>query len=186
MYTLAVFKNDAENIFHIWPTEQEKWRQNVSIANLYSKAKNALSGKDNAQGSASSTLFRVASCTNRKDWDVDYVELGDVSKDESKAQAEIYAKLLEDEGYTCISRHPRWRAQSSEYAGGKWRVTKIQNLRYAQVKNHAVNMLQDCFYKGEVDRTANCISNFALKVDSEILNISQMWQHVYNEYALKG
>jgi len=43
--------------------------------------------------------------------------------------------------------------------------------------------LQDCFYKGEIDKTANRISNFALKVDSEILNISQMWKHVYNEYA---
>jgi hypothetical protein len=186
MYTLAVFKNDAENIFHIWTTVQTDWRKNVNVPNLYSKARTALSGKDTAQGSASSSLFRVASCTKQNDWDVDYVELGDVSKDESKAQAEIYAKLLEDEGYTCISRHPRFRAQTGEYAGSKWRATKIQNLRYAQVKNHAVNMLQDCFYKGEVDLTANRISNFALKVDSEILNISQMWQHVYNEYALKG
>ena len=186
MWTLAVFKNNAENIFHIWPTEQDKWRQNVSIANLYSKAKDALSGKDNSQASASSSLFRVAMCTNRKDWDVDYVELGDVDKEDSKAQAEIYAQLLEEEGYTCISRHPRWRAQSSEYAGGKWRVTKIQNLKYAQVKNHAIKMLEDCFYKGEVNKTANRISNFTLRADSDILNISQMWQHVYNEYAQKG
>ena len=183
MYTLAVFKNDAENIFHIWTTSQVNWRKNVNVTNLYSKAKDALSGKDNSQGSASSSLFRVAMCTNQTDWDVDYVELGDVSIDESKAQAEIYAKLLEDEGYTCISRHPRFRTQTGKYTGSKWRATKIENLRHVQVKNHAVNMLQDCFYKGEVDRTANRISSFALKVDSGIMNISQMWQHVYNEYA---
>ena len=58
--------------------------------------------------------------------------------------------------------------------------------RYAQVKNHAIKMLEDCFYKGEVNKTANRISNFTLRADSDILNISQMWQHVYNEYAQKG
>ena len=47
-------------------------------------------------------------------------------------------------------------------------------------------MLEDCFYKGDIHKTAIRISNFVLRVDSDILNISQMWQHVYNEYAEKG
>jgi len=182
-HTLCVFVNDQQKLYHIWATKQEQFKKNVNIANAFSKAAYALSGKDSAQSGATTSFYRVLANTNINDWVVDYVELDHVSKKELEENYKIYKDLLEDQGYTCCSRSNTCRIQTGKYAGKKWKATKLENLRYAQVKTHALNMLQDCFYSAKhIDAESNIVARAVLKLDSQVENISQMWQYVYNTY----
>tara|TARA_A100001035_G_scaffold268595_1_gene253732 strand:+ start:134 stop:709 length:576 start_codon:yes stop_codon:yes gene_type:complete len=184
MYKLAIFQNEKEKIFHIWITTQKKYLQNVNVTNLYSKAKYALMGKDSSQAAASSSLFRVAAATNRKDWTVEYVELNLLNTKEVKSQALLYEEMLIDEKYIPISRHPRYRTKSGKYTNKKSRVTLIKNLTRPKVVENAIKMLEDLLIKdfSVIKKASNKIATDVLSIESSIENISQMWSYVESRY----
>ena len=101
-------------------------------------------------------------------------------------QCKVLSVLLEEEGYRCITRDPKVRLQSGRYAGRKWSATKIQNLKYVQIKKYAMSMLEDCFFAGDnINAEANIVARSVVSIDSEIENISQMWRYVFFKYSEK-
>lgn len=183
-HTLCIFKNDRQKVFHIWQTAQEKVMQNVNIVNAFSKAKYAVSGKDSAQPGATTSFYRVLLSTKKEDWDVDYVELDKVNREELQQNYDLYSDLLAEEGFRCLTRDPKVRLQSGRYAGSKFKSRKITNMTYVQIKKYASDMLKDCFVDDEVVMIeSNRVANSVLKIDSEVDNISQMWKFVFFKYS---
>lgn len=183
-HTLCVFKNDAQKVYHIWQTAQEKVKQNVNIVNAFSKARYAVSGKDSAEPGATTSFYRVLLSTKQEDWDVDYVELDEVNKEELQENYDLYSDMLAEQGYRCLTRDPKVRLQSGRYAGSKFKARKISNMTYAQVKEYAVNMLKDCFVEDEIILPESIrIARSVLAVDSEVENVSQMWKFVFFKYS---
>jgi hypothetical protein len=182
-YTLAIYTNDKYGIFHILTSTQTELR-NISISNMFSKSNAALNGKDSSQAAATTSFLRVLASTEKKDWDTEYVKLGEVSNDEVNSEYEYWFNLLVEMGYKCVSRNPRARVKSGNYSGKEWKARKIENMTRAQVKKYAVNMLEDCRVEDEIlQAESNRVTRFVLAVDSEIENISQMWSYVFHSYA---
>ena len=69
---LAIFRNDKIKSFHIWTTTQEDLK-NVTVTNAYSKAKSSINGKLSSESAATTSFFRVLLNTDKKDWDVEYI-----------------------------------------------------------------------------------------------------------------
>ena len=182
--TLCGFKNDAQRVYHIWQTAQERVKQNVNIVNAFSKARYAVSGKDSAEPGATTSFYRVLLSTKQKDWDVDYVELDEVNKEELQENYDLYSDMLAEQGYRCLTRDPKVRLQSGRYAGSKFKARKITNMTYAQVKECAANMLQDCFVDEElILPESNRVACSILTVGNEVENVSQMWKFVFFNYS---
>jgi len=198
-YKLACFYNVELKMFHIWQTTQDKFKQNVTVTNAFSKMRSALSGKDYAVIGASTSFFRVLASTNQTDWDVHYENIGEVTKEEYE---ECY-KILHDEyesdkGYKCLTRDPKVRLQTGRYAGGKWGRYKIASMAYKRVHSHVVNMLEDCLVSDLDPLTPNWISHKALgtsfptplnslgKRSDGFDNLGELWHYVFHHYSENG
>ena len=186
-HTLAIFTNDKLKIFHIWQTRQEKnVKQNVSVTNLFSKAKWSLSGKDSAQSPATTSVMRVVLSTNQSDWSVKHIYIGDVDKSELEIVYELEEARLVAEGFTRITRDPRIRLQSGKYSGRKWVARLIENMKLDQIKEHARKMLEDCLNPNlDIDSLKNKIASHAINRNSSITNLSLLWKYIYENYGDK-
>ena len=92
--------------------------------------------------------------------------------------------MLAEQGYRCLTRDPKVRLQSGRYAGSKFKARKITNMTYAQVKECAANMLQDCFVDEElILPESNRVACSILTVGNEVENVSQMWKFVFFNYS---
>ena len=186
-HIFAIFTNPTKKLFHIWQTKQENYKQNVTIVNAFSKSKSALSKNDSAQSAATTSFLRVIASTNQKDWELEYEELGNVSESEHKDLYKTQTLILENDGYTCITRSPKHRFQSGRYAGQKWVVRKITKMYMYQINDCAYKMLEDCLNDNiDIQETAKQVTKFALKPNSPIHNISELWNHVFHNYSEYG
>jgi hypothetical protein len=186
-HTFCIFANDTRKMYHIWQTSQENYKQNVTVTNAFSKAAYALSGKDSAQSGSTTTFLRILSSTKKDEWTVSYEELGDVDKEDLQSEYQLFSEIYESEGYTCITRDPKVRMQTGRYAGKKWVARKLENMRYVQVKECVTKMLEDCLLDDvDYNSVSNQISTYALKLGSEIENISQLWNYVFHNYSEFG
>jgi hypothetical protein len=60
-------------------------------------------------------------------------------------------------------------------------------MRYVQVKECVTKMLEDCLLDDvDYNSVSNQISTYALKLGSEIENISQLWNYVFHNYSEFG
>ena len=184
--TFAIFKNEKLKLFHIWNTTQKNPKAHVNVTNAFSKANYALSGKDSGQCAATTSFLRVLANTNREDWVVDYIDLGNVDKEVIRTEYEGWIEILIEMGYTCITRDNKVRIQSGKYAGRKWKATIIQNLATPKVIKHVENMMKDCFVDNDVIKSdARSIGFGAVygKLPKDVKNISELWSYVFNQYS---
>lgn len=186
-HTFCIFYNEDRKMYHIWQTSQEKPTQHVTVTNAFSKAAYALSGKDSAQSGSSTTFLRILSSTDRSEWAVSYEELNGANKEDLQEYYEMFSKMYEDEGYTCITRAPKARVRTGLYSGQKWVTRKLENMTYKQVKETSLKMLEDCFVDSDTAQLLSSkVAAMSLKMDSEIENISQLWGYVFHNYSEKG
>ena len=113
---LAIFKNDNVKAFHIWVTTQEDLK-NVTVTNAYSKSKASINGKLSSESAATTSFFRVLLNTNKKDWDVEYIDLGVVNSKDGSDWYKLYENELLKMNYKCLTRNPKYRHASGKYAG---------------------------------------------------------------------
>ena len=186
-HTLCIFANESRKLYHIWQTRQLNYKQTVTVNDAFSKARYALSGDDYAQAGATTSFLRIISSTNKDEWTVSYEELGNVNKEDLHSEYQLLSELYESEGYTCITRNPKVRMQSGLYVGKKWVTRKLKNMRRVQVKEYVIKMLEDCLLDNiDYNFISNKISSYALRLGSDIENISQLWYYVFHNYSEKG
>ena len=189
-YTLCIFKNEILKIFHIWKTTQKFNKKtnkviNVSIVNAKSKSNYALSGKDSAQPTATTSFYRTFKSTDDKDWVVDFQPLGYVNKSELKIYFDVLIQELEDEGFKYISNKNVY-FRTGKYAGGKYKTMYIEDMKKEQIENHSSNMLENCLNPNlDVDTLKTKVYRWATDRNSPINNISQLWDYVYENYSIK-
>jgi len=185
--TLVEFVNVAEKMFYVRQSTQANHKTLVTVANAYSKAIAGLSGKDSAQGAASTSFNRILLNTNKDDWQVtERHECGDDVLLASTTLREIHQKYT-DQGFEFVGSHDFILDRSGKGVGRKWKATKIGNLKMSQVVAHAENMLHDCFVDEDEQRPlARKIAILALRQNSGIDNLSQLWSYVYENYGMSS
>ena len=180
---LAIFKNDNIKAFHIWVTTQIDLK-NVTVTNAYSKAKASINGKLSSESAATTSFFRVLLNTDKKDWDVEYIDLGVVNSKDGEDFYNLYADELIEKNYKQLTRNKKYRHASGKYAGKKHQYMIIENMLKPQIKRHATNMLEDISYSNDMAEAAQEIYNAAVnKKNTHINNISELWKHIYENYS---
>jgi hypothetical protein len=180
---LVLFKNEAIKAVYIWATRQAETK-NVSVVNLFSKARYALSGKDNAQPTATTSIYRLALVTKQEDW----VAMTIAENLEIDEVSDLRRLAIEDQealGFKWYGSEREAYRIDNEYEKNKnkYRATKIRNLKYANIKNYAMSMLNDLLVDDENNQKANDVARFAISHKSDIENISQMLVHIFNKYV---
>ena len=180
---LAIFKNDNIKSFHIWTTTQEDLK-NVTVTNAYSKAKSSINGKLSSESAATTSFFRVLLNTDKKDWDVEYIDLGIVNSKDGSDFYNLYADELLEMNYKQLTRNPKYRHASGKYAGKKHQYMMIEDMIKKQIERHATNMLEDISYSNDMAEAVRKIYNVAVnKKNTHINNISELWKHIYENYS---
>ena len=123
--------------------------------------------------------------TDRKDWYVEYIDLGVVNSKDGEDFYNLYADELIEKNYKCLTRNKKYRHASGKYAGKKHQYMIIGNMEKPQIVRHATNMLEDISYSNDmINDAANKIYLVAVnKKNTHINNISELWKHTYENYS---
>ena len=179
---LAIFRNDKIKSFHIWTTTQEDLK-NVTVTNAYSKAKSSINGKLSSESAATTSFFRVLLNTDKKDWNVEYIDLGVVNSKDGEDFYNLYADELIEKNYKCLTRNKKYRHASGKYAGKKHQYMIIEKMKKPQIVRHATNMLEDISYSNDMINDAADKIYFAAVTQKHINNISELWKHTHENYS---
>ena len=179
--TFIVFKNKEHMIYHIWKSNQENWKQNVSVVNALSKAKYSTKGTYSAQPTASTSFYRYMLTTLGKGWETEAFEYDNIDTNTAKNELQELHSLYQSDEYKCISDE-KFRELSGKYAGKKYKEMLTANLTLKRAKEWAKKLLESCL----VDYDDSDITKVAIRAimpKYELHNLSQWWAWVYEEYT---